>query len=387
MRTGIATDRLILERIRNRLIATQSPPTPARVAEALREEGLVLGDTAVLQLVESLRAVLAGAGPLEPLLALDNVTDVLVNAPGSVWIDRGEGLERSHVEFADETAVRTLAQRLAATAGKRLDDSSPFVDARLPDGSRLHAVIPPIAPHGTTISLRVPMKRGFSIDDLVQIEALPAAVAAILRRIIERRLAFLVSGGTGAGKTTVLSALLAEVPAHERIVVVEDSGELRPRHPHVVSLEGRQPNVEGFGAVSLRDLVRQALRMRPDRLVVGEVRGAEVVDLLMALNTGHEGGCGTVHANSAEDVAVRLESLALSVGLPRPAIQAQIAAGIDVLIHLRRDPQGRRTVGEVALLQSGRDGAVQAVPAMLVTQGKVQPGPGAQQLDSLLTAQ
>lgn len=384
MSAAVPLDSSLLERIRTRLITTQSAPTPARVAEALREEGLVLGDTAVLQLVHTLRAVLAGAGPLESLLQLDGVTDVLVNAPKSVWFDRGRGLEQAGVEFADEMAVRTLAQRLAASAGKRLDDSSPYVDARLPDGTRLHAVIPPIAPRGTTISLRVPQRRGFTIEELVSVHTMPPLIADVLIRIVAARVAFLVSGGTGAGKTTVLSALLSMVAADERIVVVEDSGELSPNHPHVVSLEGRQANVEGFGAVSLRDLVRQALRMRPDRLVVGEVRGPEVVDLLMALNTGHEGGCGTVHANGADDVPVRLESLALAVGLPRPAIHAQIASGLDAVIHVQRDGHGQRKVVEIAVVRCSADGSVTTIPAWLVRDGAVEVGPGQAHLESRL---
>ncbi len=212
--------------------------------------------------------------------------------------------------FADDGEVRRLAQRLAAVVGRRLDDSSPFVDARLADGTRVHAVLASVAAPGTCLSLRVPAARTFSLADCVAGGSVSPAAAGVLRRVVEQRLAFLISGGTGSGKTTLLAALLGLVGPRQRIVIVEDSRELNPAHPHVVRLEGRPVNAEQRGAITLTDLVRQALRMRPDRLVVGEVRGAEIADLLTAMNTGHEGGCGTVHANSAADVPARLEALA-----------------------------------------------------------------------------
>lgn len=370
-------DAALLERVRARLIRSGASATPARVAEALRDEGLVLGDSTLMALVAELRSELAGAGPLEGLMSDGDVTDVLVNGPRSVWLDRGSGLERSPVSLPDEAAVRRLAQRLATLAGRRLDDASPYVDARLPDGSRLHAVIPPIAPRGTCISIRVPRRRGFSLDDLVRRGSIPAAGAEWLRRIVAARLAFLVSGGTGAGKTTVLSTLLSLVAPADRLLVVEDSSELEPRHPHVVRLESRPPNVEGVGAVTLRELVRQALRMRPDRLVVGEVRGAEVVDLLAALNTGHEGGCGTLHANSAVDVPARLEALALAAGLPREALHAQVAAGLDAVVHVGRDAGGARGVRQICVLRPRSSGAlVEAVAALTFEGTEVVTGPG-----------
>lgn len=368
-------DPVLLERVRARLIEADDQPTPARVAEALRAEGLVLGDQAVVALVIALRASIAGAGPLEPLLSLPGVTDVLVNGPESVWFDRGQGLERAAVVLADEIAVRRLAQRLAAMAGRRLDDASPYVDARMTDGTRLHAVIPPVAQKGTCISLRVPSRRAFSMADLVDLGMLPPVARGWLEAMIACRSAFLVSGGTGAGKTTLLASMLGMVPPHERLLIVEDSSELEPHHPHVVKLESRPPNVEGAGEVRLRDLVRQALRMRPDRLVVGEVRGAEVVDLLGALNTGHEGGCGTIHANSAMDVPARLESLALAAGLPRDALHAQVAAGLDAVVHVARDPQGKRVVSDVCALRRTPHGLVEAVPALSFV-GGVTTGPG-----------
>lgn len=377
------TDALV-ERVRRRLAADAASPSPENVARALRAEPGVLGPDTVLAVVDQVRRDTGGAGVLEPLLRLPGVTDVLVNGPHAVHLDRGEGLEPADVGFADEAEVRRLAQRLAALAGRRLDDASPWVDARLPDGTRLHAVLAPIAQPGTLVSLRVPSRRSLSLDDLVAAGSLTDGGAEVLRGIVASRAAFMVSGGTGSGKTTLLSALLAEVPAQERLVVVEDAAELRPRHPHVVALEARPANVEGRGAVELRDLVRQALRMRPDRLVVGEVRGAEVVDLLAALNTGHDGGCGTVHANSATDVPARFEALALTAGLPREALHAQLVAGLDLVVHVRRDHRGRRVVDHVGVLRAGADRIVDCVPALVLGSDGVQEGPGHDALRSVL---
>ena len=281
----------LLDAVRLRLAASGDEPTPAGVAAALRAQGRLLGDTEVLGVVTALRSEIVGAGPLEPLLAEPEVTDVLVNGPDEVWVDRGAGLERTGVRFKDAAAVRRLAQRLATSAGRRLDDARPWVDARLPDGTRLHAVLPPVVVGAPCLSLRVVRTRAFTLDELIAAGSMDPATASVLRAVLDARLSFVVSGGTGCGKTTLLSCLLGLVAPGERIVLAEDSAELRPRHPHVVRLETRPANQEGMGLVTLRDLVRQALRMRPDRLVVGEVRGPEVTDLLAALNTGHEGGC------------------------------------------------------------------------------------------------
>ncbi|MFE9253988.1 TadA family conjugal transfer-associated ATPase [Streptomyces sp. NPDC006879] len=281
----------LLEAVRRRLAESGAEPTPARVAEALRAQRRLLGHTEVLGAAQELRSELVGAGPLQPLLMDPAVTDVLVAAPDRVWVDRGQGLELTTVVFEGPTAVRRLATRLAAAAGRRLDDARPWVDARLPDGTRLHAVLPPVAVGSACLSLRVVRPRAFSLDELAAAGTLPPGGQQVLLALLRSRLSFLISGGTGTGKTTLLSSLLGLVGPGERIVLAEDSGELRPDHPHVVRLETRPANQEGAGAVTLADLVRQALRMRPDRLVVGEVRGAEVADLLAALNTGHEGEC------------------------------------------------------------------------------------------------
>jgi pilus assembly protein CpaF len=264
----------LVEAVRVRLARVGAEPSASQVAAALRAERAVLGDAEILAVARALRADLIGAGPLEPLLAEPEVTDVLVNGARDVWIDDGLGLRRTSVVFSGDDEVRRLAQRLAAAAGRRLDDACPYVDARLSGGVRLHAVLPPVAPEGTCLSLRLPPRRSFMLEELV-----PGQGAVALRAMIAARLAFLVTGGTGTGKTTLLSALLSLADPGERLLLVEDSSELRPLHPHVVRLETRPANLEGAGGVGLRDLVRQALRMRPDRLVVGEVRGAEVIDL------------------------------------------------------------------------------------------------------------
>lgn len=358
---SVDLDPLLLERVRGRLAGGGGPPSAAAVAAALREERGGLGAD-VPAVVAALTREIVGAGPLDPLLADPAVTDVLVNAPDEVWVDRGAGLQRAGVRFRDEAAVRRLAQRLAAPTGRRLDDAQPWLDARLADGTRLHAVLHPIAPGGTCLSLRVPRRRVFGLAELVELGSAPADGAALLGRLVAARVAFLVTGGTGTGKTTVLSALLSLVDPAERLLLVEDAGELRPDLPHVVRLEARPANVEGAGEVTLRDLVRQALRMRPDRLVVGEVRGPEVVELLAALNTGHDGGCGTLHANSAADVPARLEALGGMAGIGREALHSQLVSALQVVVHLTRSA-GRRRLAELRVLRRGSDGLVHAEPA------------------------
>ncbi len=372
----------LVARIRARLVVDGAPPSVASVAAALRAEQQVAGSDVLLALVDQLRADLVGAGPLDHLLAEPGVTDVLVNGAGRVHVDRGEGLEEVEVALPDEAAVRRLAQRLATAAGRRLDDAAPWVDARLADGTRLHAVLAPLARPGTAISLRVPPRRSFTLEELVATGMLPDAAADDLRALVASRTSFVVTGGTGSGKTTMLSALLGLVDPAERSVVVEDSTELRPDHPHVVGLEARPANVEGAGEVTVRALVRQALRMRPDRLVVGEVRGGEVVDLLAALNTGHAGGCSTVHANSPDDLPARFEALGVAAGLPRDAVHSQLAAGLSAVVHLDRGPAGRRVRG-VAVLER-RDELVVAVAARDYRSGEAVDGPGAARLEALV---
>jgi pilus assembly protein CpaF len=374
-----------LEAVRVRLAREPGELTPHRVARALRETGRPVGDAAVLGVYEALRRDVVGAGPLEPLLRTPGVTDVVVNGADRVYLDRGAGLELTGVRFPDEEAVRRLAQRLAAVGGRRLDDATPHVDLRLGDGTRFHAVLAPVARPGTLISLRVPRPRGFTLEELEGAGFLTADGAALLRAVVSSRAAFLVTGGTGTGKTTLLATLLSLVPPDERVVLVEDAGELQPDHPHVVGLEGRPPNIEGAGEIGLRTLVRQALRMRPDRLVVGEVRGGEVVELLAALNTGHEGGCGTLHANSALDVPARIEALALAAGLGRAAAHSQFASAVDVVLHLARAPDGTRQLRTVAVPERDTAGLVAMVPAVSFEPGgAVTAGAGAARLAARL---
>jgi pilus assembly protein CpaF len=386
MSGDLDADAMTLDLVRDRLVGLGRQYTPADVATALRAEGLAVSDAAVLDAMELLRRHSVGAGPLEPLLRDRGVTDVLVNGPDQVFIDRGAGLEPTDVVFPNESDVRRLAQRLAASVGRRLDDAVPFVDARLADGTRVHAVLGCLASPGTCISLRVPAQRSFSIEDCVTSGSLTPGAAHLLSRMIESKLAFLISGGTGSGKTTLLAALLALVPPSERIVIVEDSRELAPNHPHVVRIEGRPANTELAGAISLTDLVRQSLRMRPDRLVVGEVRGAEICDLLTAMNTGHEGGCGTVHANSPTDVPARLEALASLGGLPRAALHAQLASALDAVIHVTRNSAGARRVAEISIFtRDGTAGLVHTERAVeFHVDGRTVLGPGSRQLECLL---
>ncbi|MEU4473802.1 TadA family conjugal transfer-associated ATPase [Micromonospora sp. NPDC023888] len=368
--TGRSQDGTLAARVRQRIAAATTPVTAASIVSAVRAEptAAVLGDNAVLRIADRVRDDLVGAGPLAPLLADPEVTDVLVNGT-RVWVDRGSGLQQVAVPFGSIEDVRRLAQRLVASAGRRLDDGSPYADARLRDGTRLHAVLPPVATEGPYLSLRTFRHRPFTLDELVRHGTVPRPVAPLLAAVVAARLAYLVTGGTGSGKTTLLNTLLGMVPATERIVLVEDAAELRPGHPHVVGLQARTANVEGSGLVSLGDLVRQALRMRPDRLVVGECRGGEVVDLLAALNTGHDGGAGTLHANSPSDVPARLEALGMLGGLPRAALHAQVAAALQVLFQVRRGDRGRVLESVCLLLPDGPERLVTVVPAWVRDSG------------------
>jgi pilus assembly protein CpaF len=336
----------LLDRVRRRLASSRGEVD--LISLAREESALVVDSEGLAELSGQLAADLSGAGRLERLLELPGVTDVLVNSPDAVFIDRGRGLERADVRFADDAAIRALAVRLASQAGRRLDDAMPYVDASLPDGTRLHAMLSPLVAH-PVICLRVLGRRKMSLVDLVAAGMMPACVAQLLRAVVAARLTTLISGGTGSGKTTLLGALLSEVPAAERIITVEDAAELTSDHPHVVALLARSANVEGAGGIGLAELVRQSLRMRCDRVVVGEFRGAEIVEMLAALNTGHAGGAATVHANSAADVPARLVALAALGGMPDGVLAAQAASALDLVIQLDKDSGGVRLLNEIAL--------------------------------------
>lgn len=372
------TDRDLIARVKRRLADEPTTPEPARIAALIREEAVVISDIGVLDVMRTLRDDTTGTGPLEALLADDTVTDICVNGPNCVYVDSGAGLERSAVRFESEAAVRRLASRLAASCGRRLDDAQPFCDGHITrdDGTllRFHAVLAPTAQAGTCISLRVLHTASATLDDLVARGALSGEVAEVLRGVVAKRKAFVVVGGTGSGKTTLLSALLAEVDPAERIVAIEDTLELTPDHPHVVNLTTRGANSEGAGEITIADLVRQSLRMRPDRVVVGEIRGAEVVDLLAALNTGHDGGAGTLHANSIAEVPARFEALAALGGLDRAGLHAQLAAAIDVVIVVKRHPDGTRRLHQIGVL----DG--QPVRAKVVWDADAGPAEGYEEL-------
>ncbi|WP_394551004.1 TadA family conjugal transfer-associated ATPase [Agromyces sp. MMS24-JH15] len=304
------------------------------------EPAVPSADAAVLD-----AAALDALGPLAPYAADGPVTDLFVNGAAGLWIDRGAGAERAAAWSADEGEVRALAVRLIARGGRHVDEATPAVDVRLGRGIRVHAVLPPVSSTGTLISVRIPRAAGFSLAALERVGMLDADQAAVVRRAIAERRNLLVTGAAGSGKTTLLGAMLAEAPPGERIVLIEDVAELRLEHPHVVALEARQPNLEGAGRVGLDALLREALRMRPDRLVVGECRGAELRELLAALNTGHDGGAGTLHANSLDDVPARLESLGSVAGLAPDAVARQTVSAFDLVLHVERGQQGRRLAG------------------------------------------
>jgi pilus assembly protein CpaF len=286
------------------------------------------------------------------LLSNLNVTDVLVNGHKEVWIDQGQGLERTKLTFLNEESVRSLAQKLALSTGRRLDQSQPYVDAQLTKTIRLHVVLTPIASPGTIISLRIHRPKKISLSELVMNQTLTLAQKDFVSEIIKNNKSFVICGGTGSGKTTLLNSLLSEVKEIQRILIIEDSRELNPQHPHVVSLEGRPANIEGMGLITMKDLIKQSLRMRADRLIIGEVRGGEVIDWLGALNTGHIGSAGTIHANSIHEVITRFESLGLMAGLSKEAIHSQLKTALDYVIHIERNADGKRQVRAIGEFQT-----------------------------------
>lgn len=352
-------DAVLVQRVRGRLAlrpddATRPAAVRAAVAQALAAEGVAVSPDKMAVLVRDLADHVSGLGPLETLLRQPGVTDVMVNGPNEVWVERDGHLQRTAVQFADAEAVLAAVRRVVGPLGGRIDRTRPFVDAKLGDGSRLHAVAAPIAAEGPLVTLRRFDARTISWQQLIASDAIPGPAAEELQKAVSRRDAIVVCGRTGTGKTTLLQRLVGDVAAEDRIVLIEDSPELRPTTPHLVRLETRPPSVEGSGAVDMSTLVRQALRMRPDRIVVGEVRGTEIADVLQALITGHEGCMTTVHASSAAQALIRLEGMALLAGLPLVAAQAQIGSAVDTIVALDRGPDGQRGVVEIASIAVDR---------------------------------
>jgi len=301
------------------------------------------------RLIRELTADILGYGPIEPYLADDDVTEVMVNGYDSVYVERAGRIEATDAAFVDDEHLLRIIDKIVSQVGRRVDESSPMVDARLPDGSRVNAIIPPLSLHGPTLTIRKFSRDPYTIDDLIGFGTLTPKASGFLESCVQGKLNMLISGGTGTGKTTMLNALSASIPEDERIVTIEDAAELQLQQDHWVRLESRPPNVEGQGEVRIRELVRNALRMRPDRIVVGEVRGAETLDMLQAMNTGHEGSLTTIHANSPRDALSRLETMILMSGfnIPLTAMREQVASALDVIVHLTRLVDGTRRVSKI----------------------------------------
>ncbi len=323
----------------------------ARIATSLlAHEDTPLSSVERERLIHEVRHELFGLGPLEQLLADTTISDILVNSPYNIYIERGGKLERTNIEFKDSEHLMRVIERIVSSVGRRIDESSPMVDARLKDGSRVNAIIPPLALDGPVLSIRRFGANPLRMDKLIEKEALTPDMAQLFEMCVHARLNVLISGGTGAGKTTLLNALSAYIPMEQRIVTIEDSAELQMQQPHVVRLETRPPNIEGKGEVTQRDLVKNALRMRPDRIVIGEVRGAEAIDMLQAMNTGHDGSLTTIHANTARDALARLETMIQMTGmrLSDRAMRQQIASALNLVIQVARLSDGTRRITAIS---------------------------------------
>lgn len=348
----------VLEQIQSACIEAKVEPTAESISQIVRSLYPATPHSELVEIVDEVLSSIFGLGPMEELLFLPNLTDILVNRFDDVWIDRGIGLEKTEVRFSSEIAAQEFAKRIATRGHRRLDEAQPFVDIQTDTGLRFHAMLPPISSSGVAISIRIPLRNSLTLEDMLASGNLDVETYQAICQVIETQKSFIVSGGTGSGKTTLLAAILAKVRNTERIVVIEDSSELSISHPHVVSIQARLANSEGTGGIAMSDLVRQALRMRPDRIVVGEVRGREISDLLLALNTGHKGSATTIHADDAASVPTRIEALGLLAGLPREAIHAQMYSAFDVVIQMRDARDGKRGVAELAKLIRKTDGTV-----------------------------
>ncbi len=360
-------ERLVKDIDKELLRKTDSPADRQKLASEVEAVASKVLDEEPLPLIRSERAQVIseviddvmGLGPITPLLEDDSVTEIMVNGPNMVYVERSGRIERARVSFRSPDHVMHIIERIVSPLGRRIDEASPMVDARLPDGSRVNAIIPPISLVGPCITIRKFAREPFTVDDLVRFGTLTREMAQFLEGCVKARLNIVVSGGTGSGKTTTLNVLSSFIPPDERIVTIEDAAELQLRQDHVVTLEARPPNLEGKGAIAIRDLVRNALRMRPDRIVVGEVRSGEALDMLQAMNTGHDGSLTTGHANSPRDMLARLETMVLMAGmeLPLRAIREQISSAIDLIVHQARLRDGSRRVTHLTEIQ-GMEGDV-----------------------------
>jgi len=361
----------IRERVQRRLLAELSPTMDTRNMELVRpaleqifmetlaQEQVPLSRVERTQLFDEIAAAILGFGVLEPLLRDESVTEILVNGPDQVFIERNGLLKEVDVHFRDSAELIRIIDRIVAPLGRRVDESSPMVDARLPDGSRVNVIIPPLALNGPCVSIRKFAKAVYSVDDAVRLETLSQEMAHFMRACVLGRLNIVISGGTSTGKTTLLNILSSFLPSNERIVTIEDAAELHLNQRHIVRLEARPPNIEGRGQITIRQLVINALRMRPDRIIVGEVRGAEALDMLQAMNTGHDGSLTTAHSNSPRDTLHRVETMVLTAGtdMPLRAIREQIASAFDLIIHLDRLSDGTRKVVAISEVQ-GMEGDI-----------------------------
>jgi len=361
-------ERLLRDADGERLDRASAPVRRLRVREValriLREEHAILSASALTELVNQVSDEVVGLGPIERLLRDPEVSEVMVNGADDVYVERKGRIEKvPGLFFEGEEQVLHLIERIVAPLGLRVDESSPYVDARLSDGSRVNAIIPPLSLCGPVMTVRKFAVRALTPEDLVAAGTVTRDVLDVLARCVRARLNLIVSGGTGSGKTTLLNVLSSFISPGERLITIEDAAELRLSQPHVIRLESRPPNVEGLGEVTVRALVRNALRMRPDRILVGEVRGGETLDMLQAMNTGHEGSMSTAHANAPSDLLSRLETMAMmsDVELPVSHVREQIAAAVDVVVHMARLADGRRAVTQVASVEGLRDGSVQIV--------------------------
>lgn len=374
----------VKERVRKRLLEELAgdpgkgrDDLERRVEEVLLSEGCLWPKRMIRRLARELSDELFGLGPLEELLRDPGISEIMVNGPDQVFVERQGRLEPAPLSLGSDSKVIELVRRIIGPLNLRLDETSPMVDARLPDGSRLNAVVPPLCLNGPSITIRMFRRRPFTVDELVECGTLTREIASFIERAVRNRANIVVSGGTSSGKTTLLNVLSCFIPESERLITIEDAAELKIAHPHVVSLESRPANIEGRGEVTVRDLVRNALRMRPDRIIVGEVRGAEALDMLQAMNTGHPGSLSTAHANSPRDLLNRLETMVLmsDVNLDREAVARQIGSALDLIVHTERTYDGRRVLRQVASV-AGAPGGEYEIEPLFESNGRGARGAG-----------